>query len=124
MAYHVSVHTQNEGGWKRQIYRKTVGADNIVFSYWTVPAYEIGLPLLAQIYHDGLELSSAQFDQLLCELQLLEKHWVESGAGNSDQIVRPGEDGLWLSEYLHAKAGLVREAVRIARESVGLVDIS
>jgi len=132
MAYHVSVHLQNGDGSTRRIYDKVIGAEDTVFSYWHEAANYLDLPWVAQIYHEGVELRDGELDCLSLDLQRLEDHWVATRAGEGLQIPRliVGPDGVrqqtfvWLHDHLRSRLVVVREAIRIAKESGGVVEIS
>src|SRR5437899_12098415 len=64
VACHISVRTETKSGFRRELYRKSLGAEETLFTYWHVPAFDIELPLLAQIYHDGLEVRGELLDVL------------------------------------------------------------
>jgi len=132
VACHISVRTETKNGSRRELYRKSLGAEETLFTYWHVPAFEIELPLLAQIYHDGLEVRDELLDVLLLELERLGEHWQSNGIGDLQQIpcaVRQPDGVLTqghvsLNEHLLAKLALAREAIRIAKQSGGVVEIS
>jgi hypothetical protein len=56
-----------------------LGSESAVRMYWSVPARELGLPLLASIYDDGFhracEWASVDLDRLSIELGKLVAHW-------------------------------------------------
>jgi len=132
MAYHLSVHVERDGAPRRELYHKSLGADETIFGYWHLPACDRGLALVAQIYHEGLEVRGDQLDQLFEELQRLEEHWRATGAGKTLQIPHNVTDGrgslspahICVFDHLTERLGFVREAIRIARESAGVIEIS
>src|SRR5262245_23716041 len=103
MAYHLSVHIETDGVPRRELYHKALGADDTICEYWYLPACQLGLQLLAQVYHEGLEIRPEQFDKLSDELQRLEEYWQTTGAGTSLEIPHNTSDGrayLPFSEHL------------------------
>ena len=132
MPYHISVHTPQDGGWRRDVYHKSLGPDDNVFAYWHLPALDLGLPLLAQIYHEGLDVHGHQLDTLELELQKLAEYWEATHVGRSEQIphsvTQPdgtiGQRYVWVCDYLRERVSYVGEAVRVAKESKGVIEIS
>jgi hypothetical protein len=132
MAFHITVHEASSNGSARLVYHKRLGTDDDVFRYWHAPAFELGLPLVAQIYHDGLEVRGELLVLLSSELDRLEAHWTETGVGDLDLVVRlvSGQDGQLqeastpLREHLCQKLSLLRTAIGIATQTAGMLEIS
>jgi hypothetical protein len=54
-----------------------VAGDADLHQFWSVPTSQLDLPLLAQIYDEGLRLSGADLGRLRDEVWTLQKHWIE-----------------------------------------------
>jgi hypothetical protein len=115
----------------RWVYENPLGADGTVFELWHVPAHHLGLPMIGSIYQNGLRVEGQQLADLSRELDALEVFWDNTDFSDA----RPmschalGDDGkeevrfLPLREHLQERLGHLREAIRIAQECDGMVDI-
>lgn len=94
-------------GLARTLYENPLGSGHTVYEYWSSPAATLGLPLIAAIYEQGLEVAGSALDVLERELDVLERAWVPP-----------------LRAHLQERARFLREALRVAREAGGFVSIS
>ena len=105
--------------WLEQIqqtwfYDNPLGGDGTVAEYWCGPAERLGLPLLAQIYQQGLRISNQEkLKQLSRELDTLEAHW--------HTLSLPEWPPDFKESYLLERMGFFREAIRVALEHKGLL---
>jgi hypothetical protein len=115
----------------RWVYENPLGADGTVFELWHVPAHHLGLPLVGAIYQNGLRVEGSQFTELTRELDALEAFWARvdfsQAAPLKASITHPGgveEVRLVpLEDHLRERLGYLREAIRLALECDGVVDI-
>lgn len=115
----------------RWVYENPLGAGGTVFELWHVPARELGLPLLGSVYHDGLHVEGEHLAALSRELDALEGFWAATDFSmprpHQASIIHPdGRHEEWsvpLAEHLRERLGYLREAIRIAEECDGVVDI-
>jgi len=99
------------------LYDNPLGADGTVGEYWCIPAKRLGLPLLAQIYHEGLSVSTPEeLEQLSRELDTLEAHW--------HTLSLPEWPPNFLESRLLERMGFFREAVQVALEQRGCLIVS
>jgi hypothetical protein len=132
MAYHLSVHAEIDGAPRRELYHKSLGADETIFGYWHLPACDRGFALVAQIYHEGLEVRGDQLDMLSGELQSLEEHWRATGAGKTLQIPHNVADGrgslspapVCVFDHLTERLGFVRSDPDRSLIQQGVIEIS
>ena len=133
MPYRISVRNGGNGEpSSREIYRKQLAADDTVLKYWCCPAFQIELVLLAQIYHNGLVVEGQFLDILLEECDRLEAHWkqTDAGVGLEIDVAQKEPSGKIrlvaqpFSEHLRERMQLVREAIELARQHNGVVEIS
>src|SRR6266571_1895178 len=130
MAYNISVWIVAGDGLRHEVYRKSLGCEGIVFAHWHSPAFKLGLPLVAQIYNDGVEIPPELLADLSHELDKLEQYWQATGTGGCEELDRAGKGPngsmghIPLPEYLLEKAGFFRQAICIARTKGGIVGIS
>jgi hypothetical protein len=130
------VYTEEFDRWikncqERWLYQNPLGADGTVFEFWNVPAHEIGLPLVGAIYNNGLRVAGADLDHLSRELEALERFWdgadfSQAGSINHHIIHADGSKEVRvvpLRDDLQERLGYLREAIRIAQECDGIVDI-
>ncbi len=109
----------------RELYSNPLGSGHTVAEYWSSPASTLGLPLIAAIYEQGLEVSGGELDVLERELEVLERAWArdipapasDSPGADTGRQVPP------LHEHLAERARFLREAIHVARESDGFVSI-
>ena len=64
-----------------------LGSGGQIYDFWHLPAVELGLPLLSNLYEKGLTLSGDQLESISIELDRLESHWkaTEAGCGQSKE---------------------------------------
>jgi len=116
----------------RWVYENPLGADGTVFEFWHVPAIYIGLPLLGSLYENGLRVEGQRLIELGHELDSLERAWVSTDFSQADPLSAHTihSNGIEevklvpLVEHLHERLGYLREAIRIAVECDGVIDIS
>ena len=116
----------------RTLYDNPLGADETIQRYWSSPAEHLGLPLIAAIHSTGLRVGGADLSRLEGELNRLERQWatMDFSGGQEDRESAPGKDGaigakgVTLLDHLRERSGYLREAIRIARASDGIVGIS
>lgn len=103
------------------LFDEPFGAEGTVRDWWSGPAANLGLPLLADIYEHGFHLGvlwgPKDFPQVLAELDLLESHWKEM----CDWNVADESTG---HAVLAERAEFVRRAIAIATEVQGYVVIT
>jgi hypothetical protein len=113
MARHIWVSREADG---ERLYDEPLGSEWAVRESWSEPAAALGLPLLASIYdygfYHGIRWSGPELKQVLEELDRRESHWKTSRLPSDV-----------LSDLIE-RAGYLREAVRLAQQCRGLVDIS
>ena len=115
----------------RWVYENPLGAGGTVFELWHVPAHELHLPLLGSIYHDGLRVEGEQLAALSRELDALQRFWAATDFSQTTplraSIMHPDgtqeERLVPLADHLSERLGYLREAIRIAYECGGVVDI-
>jgi hypothetical protein len=114
------------------IFDEALGAGATIFDYWSTPASQLGLRLLARMYDDGLRISGAELDELARELDVLERHWstLRLDREGTTTIHEQRADGSWVTTQipfeadLHERLGHVRVAIGIAKREPGLLLIS
>jgi hypothetical protein len=100
-----------EEGLKRLLYDAPLGSGDVVYTHWSSRAASLELPLLASLYDKGLEIHGARLEALSLELNALARAWQSDGIEAE------------LYEDLCERMQYVQEAVQIAREADGFVDI-
>ncbi len=116
----------------RTLYDNPLGSDHTIRRYWSSPAEQLGLPLIAAIYNAGLRVGGADLLRLEEELNRLERQWatMDFSGEQKDRGSAPYEDGsieakeITDLDHLRERSGYLREAIRIARASDGIVGIS
>lgn len=107
--------------WRKEadgkcLYDQPLGNESSVRLFWSYPAAEIGLPLIADMYErgfdEGIEWSDEQLEQVEQELLHLEKHWK---AQNLHQE---------LHTDLRERMQYLREAIKVARQHDGVISIT
>jgi hypothetical protein len=73
VSFSVSVHRTPD----EILFFAPVAGDGDLRQFWSVPASQLDLPLLAQIYDEGLQLSGADLGRLHDEVWTLQKLWIE-----------------------------------------------
>jgi hypothetical protein len=132
MGFSVWVWVDGEDGSRRQVFHKSLGPEATIFAYWHTVAFQLELPLVAQIYNEGLEVRGPWLQELWVELDKLERHWQSTHTGGCEQIPRSvrlpngkiGDQPINLLDYLLEKLNFVREAIRLATKFSGAVQIS
>lgn len=132
MGYHISVHTKTSvEGQSREIYQNPLATATQLWEYWLQPATDIGLTFFSNRFDDGLEVSGEDLDKLAGDLDKLERYWSEARVGESEHVryctIRPDgirEEGtIRLQDHLRIRLGYLREAIRIAHDSNGVLRI-
>lgn len=115
----------------RWVYENPLGADGTIFELWHVPAAELGLPLVGSIYNNRLRVEGAQLPELSRELDALEAFWDRTDFSGTPPLkyhtILPGFEEIRLvplREHLQERLGYLREAIRVAGECDGVVEIS
>ena len=116
----------------RTLYDNPLGADDTIRRYWSSPAEQLELPLIAAIYNTGLRVGGADLLRLEEELDRLERQWatMDFSGEQKDGGSAPYKDGsiaakeITVLDHLRERSGYLREAIRIARASDGIVGIS
>lgn len=123
MSFSVSVHRTSD---KKILFGAPVAGDSDLHQYWSVPASQLDLPLLAQIYDDGLRISGDDLGRLHDEIWTLEKLWIEI---ISDDEVRTSDIlgrtvVVPLLAHLSHRAESVLAAIELAQKIEGVLTIS
>ena len=133
MGYRISVHTRTaNGNGSRELYQNALGTATNLWHYWLRPAGDLGLTFLREHFDDGMEVSGHDLDRLASELDRLEHHWLVARVGASEYVhyTTTHDDGsreegdIPMHDHLRERLSFLREAIRIARESDGLLTIS
>ena len=61
---------------ERCLFTSPVASDGDMYQLWNMPAIQLGLPLLAGVYEEGLEAHGEVLQALSHELQSLSAHWI------------------------------------------------
>ena len=61
-----------------RLFDAPLGSGGSISTYWSHAATELGLPLLARLYRDGLELSGSDLTTLRNEVDALVRHWLDT----------------------------------------------
>lgn len=106
-----------------------LGGDGDVGEHWSGPAVELGLPLIASIYHHGLSVEGEQLDLLEAELDRLEEHWATTLGFDGEtrsygSFHRSDETRIPLLVLLDHRSDLLRVAIHVARVAPGYLEIS
>jgi hypothetical protein len=116
----------------RTLYDNPLGSDDTVYHYWSTLAEHLGLPLISEIYTSGLRLYGADLSRLEKELDRLERHWETLDMRNEPGVLDStlSEEGriktnkVAFLDHLRERIGYLREAIRIAKASDGVVCVS
>ncbi len=96
-------------------FEQPLGSESAVREFWSSPAAELGLPLLASLYDEGfyrgIFWSGHELDQALRELASLEEYWARA----------PYDDETRAD--LCERAGWMRDALRLAARCQGWVSV-
>ena len=107
---------------KFSIYDEPLGADSTVYKFWSSIADQVGLPMIASIYNQGLSIKDPEeLDRLERELNELESYW------KSHHLEDPNpKSGIrdCLEEHLWERMGYFRQAIKIAREHKAILGVS
>jgi hypothetical protein len=113
LARGINVYRQGGG---ESLYDNPMGSESAVREFWSEPAADLGLPLLADVYehgfHRGNTWSGSALRQVVDELARLEEYWASAGL--------PGN----VLADLRERAGYLWAAVAIAERCGGFVDIA
>jgi hypothetical protein len=63
---------------RRLLFEAPVGSDHHVYTFWSVPAAELGLPLLRDLYQRALEVAGEGPSTLGAEVDVLQRYWLET----------------------------------------------
>lgn len=100
----------------KPLYDEPLGGEGPVREFWSAPAAQLGLPLLAAVYEHGFYLGICwhgdQLDAAEAEVARLEEFW--QGAGLDAGTL----------QGLSGRAAYLRTAVGLAREHGGILVIS
>ncbi len=115
-----------------EVYSNPLGAQDIVYRWWYLPAQRLSLALLGSVYPDGLDVFDSDLDLLASELDALERYWLASGLEAEPPLMWMAfhEDGsrteghISLKDHLQERAGYMREAIDAARGQAGVVSIA
>ena len=121
--------------WAREcskliLLEEILGTDATVYRFWSGPAEQLRLPLLASLYQHGLHFEASHgsgrdsvqpFEDLLAELDALESYWqthlVDSAPASSEGSV--GEASIL--EALEERLRHFRRAIRLALEKQAIL---
>jgi hypothetical protein len=146
MAFHITVHRRTDDelfrshpevgtddfeSWlaecqTRWVYENPFGADGTVHDFWHLPARDRGLPLIGNIYENGLRVEGHQLVELSKELDHLEAIWSRMDLGKGEWITYVDcqtHQLLTVQEHLHERLAYVREAIRAAQDCDGVLEI-
>jgi hypothetical protein len=112
-------------------YDAPLGAGGTIHSLWSKLAEDLHLPLIAQIYDGGLEVTGSDLDRLQNELETLVAHWSALDLASEPlvEVWSQGDGGspvishVPLREDLLERARSLRTAIDIARDCSGVVSI-
>jgi hypothetical protein len=133
VGYHISVYSKaTDESRSLELYQNPLGNGTQLWQYWLRPAGELGLAFLCEHFDDGMDVSGNDLDNLASDLDRLERHWVEAHVGASEYVrystTHPGgsreEGDIPMHDHLRVRLGFLREAIRIARESGGVLHIA
>lgn len=133
MGYHISVCSKaTDEGRSQELYQNLLGSGTQLWQYWLRPADELGLAFLCEHFDDGMEVSGNDLDNLASDLDRLERYWVEAQVGVSERVhysdTHPDgsreEGDIPMHDHLRVRLGFLREAIRIAKESSGVLRIT
>jgi hypothetical protein len=122
VSFSVSVHRTPD----ETLFFAPVAGDEDLHQFWSVPASQLDLPLLTQIYDEGLQVSGADLGRLHDEVWTLEKRWTEI---ISDDEIRTYDIlgrtvAVPLLAHLSHRAESVLAAVELAQKIDGVLTIS
>lgn len=125
MSYTISV----EDARGRDIYTNAFGGGGTVFQYWSTPAKQLGLPLIAAIYNEACTWSGHDLQRIVRELVVLEAYWEHEGYEGHEPYTSMGSASgvtnvMSTLEHLQERAGHLRTAVQLATEHHGSVSVS
>jgi len=119
--------------WERRcdelcLFDAPLGSNGAIHSDWSRPAAELGLPLLARMYADGLDVSGQELMTLREEVDALTRHWLDTV--DSDETItyslvgsREARVQVPLIVDLLRRADDLRSAIRIAQRVDGFLTI-
>jgi hypothetical protein len=112
--------------WMEQMWKISsywpLGGDGTVYRFWSGPASELQLPMLAGLYNQGIVAETyEQLCQLEQELEVLQGHWDTHELRDPD--ARSGINGNE-KEHLHERMGYVLQAIKQAKETGAKLTIS
>ena len=103
-----------------------VGADGDVHQWWSHPATKLNLPLVSDLYKNGLQVSGDDLARLKEEMVALEKYWCE--AVPSDEVrtydILGRSVDVPLLAHLSYRADSVMAAIELAQQVDGELTIS
>jgi hypothetical protein len=116
----------------KSLYENPIGAGDTIYRFWSTPAFQMKLPLLAQMYKEGLKVSGSDLNRLNAELEQLENYWkstdleaessMKGTIYNSDATKERFEQPI--VKHLKERAQYLREAIEIALAKDGVIFIS
>ncbi len=113
---------------RRTLLFEPVAGDASFFNYWHTPAVELGLELLAQVYHRGLSVSGRELVDLGQELETLRTHWDLAGIIDLQAVRTSVENGveeeISLRDHMANRLQTLRSAIELAQTCDGTLTIS
>ena len=105
---------------RRELYEAPLGAEGVIYLYWSGIGRELHLPFIGAIYNVGLSLRTVEIPKLEREMHELERYWETHDLADVDKF---DLDQASAKEHLKERLGYLREAARVAKQNLAVLII-
>ena len=111
---------------ERCLFTSPVASDGDMYQLWNMPSIQLGLPLLAGVYEEGLEAHGEVLHALSQELQSLSAHWIATipDSETKSTTIENRSFEVPLLVHLMNRAEAVESAIRLALAIGGYLTLS
>jgi hypothetical protein len=111
---------------ERCLFTSPIASDGDMYRLWNMPSIQLGLPLLAGVYEEGLEAHGEVLHALGQELQTLSAHWIATvpDSETKSTTIENRSFEVPLLVHLMNRAEAVESAIRLALAIGGYLTLS
>ena len=114
------------GEVERCLFTSPVASNGDMYQLWNLPSIQLGLPMLAGVYEEGLEAHGEVLHALSHELQSLSAHWIATvpDSETKSTTIENRSFEVPLLVHLMNRAEAVESAIRLALAIGGYLTLS